>query len=194
MQKISEFLVSSVTPFQLMLGKLLGGVGVAVTLSIIYLSAVYGAACYYEVQDYIQPVMFLWFFLFMVLALLIFGSVFSAVGAACSEIRDAQGMMMPIMLFIVVPMVSLGPVIESPSSAFSRAISLFPPATPMLMFLRMAIPPGPPAWEIALGVLLTLAFAAACVWAAGKIFRIGVLSQGQSPDLRQLARWVVSKQ
>ncbi len=194
MQKISEFLVSSVTPFQLMLGKLFAGVGVAFTLSLLYLGAVYGLVSYFGFQDRVPPTIYLWFMLFLLLALTIFGSMFSAIGAACSEIRDAQGLMTPIVLMLVIPMLSLGPVLTSPSSMFSRLISLVPPATPILMFVRIAIPPGPPVREVVLAIALTLAFAAGCVWAAGKVFRIGILSQGQTATMRRLFQWVLSSQ
>jgi len=57
----------------------------------------------------------------------------------------------------------------------------------------MALPPGPAPWEVALAVLLTSAFALACVWAAGKIFRVGILAQGQTPTFRKLLSWVLAK-
>ena len=193
MQKISEFLVSSVTPFQLMLGKLCGAVGVGLTLSTIYLGAAYGLATYFEIADRIPITLYLWFAFFVLLALVIFGSIFSAIGAACSEIRDAQSLMTPVMLLVIIPMMCMAPILDSPSSTFSRAISLFPPATPMLMFARIAIPPGPAIWEILLAVLLTTLFAIACVWAAGKVFRIGVLSQGQAPSFTKLIGWILTK-
>ena len=194
MQKIAEFLVSSVSPFQLMMGKLLGAVGVALTLSVIYLGAAYSLAVYYELDDRIPLTIYPWFMFFMLLALVIFGSIFSAIGAACSEIRDAQGLMTPVMLMVVIPMLCIGPVLDSPSSMFSRLVSLIPPATPMLMFIRIAIPPGPPVWEVILGVALALTFAVFCVWAAGRVFRIGILTQGQPATLRKLAQWVFAKE
>ncbi|MEO1524255.1 MAG: ABC transporter permease [Planctomycetota bacterium] len=193
MQKISEFLVSSVTPFQLMLGKLFGAVGVGLTLSTIYLGAAYGMARYFEIDDRIPFTLYLWFAFFVLLALVIFGSIFSAIGAACSEIRDAQSLMTPVMLLVIIPMMCMAPILDSPSSTFSRAISLFPPATPMLMFARIAIPPGPALWEIVLAVILTALFAAGCVWAAGKVFRVGILSQGQAPSFAKLVSWVLTK-
>lgn len=193
MQKISEFLVSSVPPFHLLLGKLLGSVGVALTLSALYLGAAYTTSVHYGVAGRIAPQVYIWFIVFQLLALVMFGSVFSALGAACSEMRDAQSLMGPIMLLVMIPMFCVGPVLRAPDSAFSRIISLFPPATPMLMFLRVAIPPGPAWWELALGVGLTLLAALGCVWAGGKIFRIGILSQGQAPTLGRLALWLVSR-
>lgn len=193
MQKISEFLVSSVTPFQLMTGKLTGAVGIGMTLSTIYLGAAYGLTHYFEIADQIPVALYAWFVFFLFIALVIFGSIFSAIGAACSEIRDAQSLMTPVMLLVIIPMMCLGPILDSPSSTFSKAVSLFPPATPMLMFVRIAMQPGPEAWEIILAVILSVAFATACVWAAGKVFRVGILSQGQAPSFTKLIGWVLTK-
>lgn len=193
MQKISEFLVSSISPFELMLGKLLGAIAVGLTLSMIYIVAVYGATVQLGVADRVPWYLYAWFVFFLLIALTIFGSIFSAIGAACSEIRDAQSLMAPVMLMVVLPIMCLGPILDSPSSMFSRLVSLFPPATPMLMFMRMAIPPGPAAWEVALGTVLAICFALFCVWAAGKIFRIAILSQGQAPTLPKLLSWIFTK-
>ena len=137
--------------------------------------------------------LYIWFFYFLLCALIIFGSMFSAIGAACSEIRDAQSLMTPVMLLVMTPMLCIGPILDSPTSFFSRAVSLFPPATPMLMFARIAIPPGPSAWEVAAGTILTGVFAIGCVWVAGKVFRVGILSQGQAPTMIKLIGWVLAK-
>ena len=61
------------------------------------------------------------------------------------------------------------------------------------MFLRVAIPPGVPWWELVLAVLLMLAFSTLCVYAGAKIFRIGILMQGQTPSLGKIASWVRSR-
>jgi len=193
MQKISEVLLSSVSPFQLMLGKLLGTVLVSLTLSALYVGSLTWVLWRFGQLGNVPGQLFAWFFLFQVLALLMYGSVFLAVGAACNEIRDAQSLMFPVMMVVMVPYLLFMPVMQSPASPFSRAVSLFPPATPMLMFLRIAIPPGPAWWEVALGVVLTTAFMLGCVWAGAKIFRIGILSQGQAPSIARMIRWVFSK-
>ena len=193
MQKISEVLLASVSPFELMLGKLLGTVLVSLTLSGLYMgSLVWGLWRFGQLEN-VPGQLYAWFFLFQVLALLMYGSVFLAIGAACNEIRDAQSLMMPVMMVVMIPYLMFMPVLQSPASPFSRAISLFPPATPMLMFLRLAIPPGPAWWEVALGLILTTAFMLGCVWASAKIFRIGILSQGQAPSFAKMAKWVFSK-
>ena len=193
MQKISEVLIASVPPFQLMLGKLLGTVLVSLTLSGLYVGSLTWVLWRFGQLGNVPGQLFAWFFLFQVLALLMYGSMFIAIGAACNEIRDAQSLMFPVMMVVMVPYLMFIPVMQSPASPFSRGISLFPPATPMLMFLRIAIPPGPAWWEVALGVGLTLAFMLGCVWASAKVFRIGILSQGQAPSIPKMIRWVFSK-
>jgi len=192
-QRIWEVLVSSVSPFQLLLGKLLGAVMVSMMLSMLYLGGTVLFAETMGVSDAIPGSLYAWFLLFQLLALLIYGSMFSAIGAACSELRDAQSLMVPAMFVIIVPMFGWVAILRAPSSPFAVALSLFPPATPMLMLLRMALPPGPAPWEVALAVLLTSAFTLACVWAAGKIFRVGILAQGQTPTFRKLLSWVLAK-
>lgn len=193
MQKIAEVLVSSVTPFELMSGKLIGTLFVSMTLSVLYLGGAVLILTQMALTGYVNPALLVWFLVFQLLGLLIFGAVFIAIGSACSEIRDAQSLMTPAMMMIVLPMFCLVPVLESPSSSFSRAISLFPPATPMLMTLRIASKPGPPLWEILLGVVLCSAFTIFCLWAAAKVFRIGILSQGQAPTVGKMIKWVFSK-
>ncbi len=192
-QRISEILISSVSPFELFLGKLLGNVLISWTLFLIYIGGGLAVAAHFHVLSWVPLDLLAWFFLFQLLALLIYGSIFSAIGAACSEIRDAQSMMMPAMLLVMVPMFVWFIVLKSPDSPFSVAMSLFPPATPFLMLMRLSIPPGPAAWEVALSVALTLTFSLVCVWAAGKVFRIGILAQGQAPSFRRMAQWVFSR-
>ena len=122
----------------------------------------------------------------------LFGSFAISIGAACTDFKDTQSLMMPVMLIFMIPLFVWINVLQAPSSTFSAVISLFPPATPMLMVLRLAIPPGPPLWQVLLSVVLTAATTVACVWAAGKIFRTGVLMQGKSASVRELVRWLLA--
>ena len=197
MQKIAEVLVGSVAPFDLMLGKLLGALCTALTLAVIYVGA--GLAFLHvadvppQVVAAIGPAQLAWFTFFLVMALLIYGSIFAAMGAACTEMQDAQSLMGPVMLVVILPVMFFGPIIQSPDGPLARALSLFPPATPTVMLLRVNMPPGPAAWEVALSVVLVVLFTTFCVWAGSKVFRIGILSQGQAPSWRRLVRWVLTK-
>src|SRR5271157_3061881 len=124
---------------------------------------------------------------------LLYGSLYTAVGAACSEVKDAQSLMMPVMLLSMIPVFVWTAVLKNPASPLSVGMSLFPPASPFLMLMRLALRPAPPAWQVALSVVLTTLTAMAIVGAAGKVFRTGLLMQGKPPSFVELARWVKAK-
>ena len=191
--KVFEFLVSAVTPFQLMMGKLLGAIATALALSVIYVGAATIFAAHKEVLGQIPLSLYPMFYFFLALSVMIYGAVCVAIGSVCSDIRDAQGLMLPVTLLLIVPMIVLQPVLDAPAGTFAKAVTYFPPATPVMLLLRSSVPPGLVWWEFALGVLVSVAFMIFAVWAAAKVFRIGVLSQGQTPTLAKLARWIFSK-
>ena len=188
MQRISEVLVSAVTPFQLMMGKLVGSVAVCLTLAAIYLGGVFWATHHFGIADFVPPETYFWFLLMLVFALLMYGSLFSALGSACSELRDAQSMMMPAMLVLMVPMFAWSAVLEAPNGSVAQALTYFPTATPMILLIRLLAPPGPPLWEIIAALSMCLVTTVIMVWASGKIFRVGVPVPGTDPELQESAR------
>jgi ABC-2 type transport system permease protein len=118
--------------------------------------------------------------------------VFSAIGSSVSEVKDAQNLMMPVMLVVVLPLMLIIPIIKAPNGALATGVSLFPPATPMMMVTRMAVPPGIPIWQPIVGIVGVLVFTVLCVFAAGRIFRVGILMQGKPPKLAEMVRWAVT--
>lgn len=195
MQRIAEVLVSAVTPFQLLMGKLLAAALVSLTLGVIYVG---GLLIFVHNASIVPPAVvealdlgtLLLFGVFLILTLLIHGSIFAGLGAACSEIQDTQTLLMPAMLIMILPMMFLGPVIQSPDGTLAKVLSFFPPATPMIMFMRVGIPPGVDWWELPVALVLCLAFAILSVWAASRIFRVGILMQGKAPSWRQMWTWI----
>src|SRR5207245_929496 len=87
-----------------------------------------------------------------------FGSLFIAIGASCTDMRETKSMTWPVMLLICIPMFVWLNVIREPNSSFATGISLFPFATPMLMLGRQAVPPGIPRWQPLSGVCLASPF------------------------------------
>jgi len=191
MSRISEVLLGSVSPFELMMGKLIGNVGVAMLLASLYLGAGYGVAAYHGYADVLTPGLLAALVLFLFLAVMLFGSLYMAVGAACNDLKDAQSLMWPVMILSMLPVFVWTAVLKNPASPLSVGMSLFPPATPFLMLMRMAMQPSPPPWQVALSVALTTATSLACVWAGGRIFRTGLLMQGKTPTLAEMARWAM---
>ena len=190
MQKISEVLLGSVQPFQLMMGKLTGMIGVALLLSAVYVSGTLFAVNYYGFGEYIPFHLLLWFLFYLVLAVIMYGSLFSAIGAACSDMKEPQALMLPVMMPIILPMMLVGLIIKNPDGLIARGVSLFPPTTPMMMLLRHAMDANVQPWEQVVSTIGVIAFTVLCVWVGGRIFRIGILMQGKAPSFKQLVQWV----
>lgn len=191
MQRIAEVLVACASPFQIMMGKLLGSLAVSLTIVVIYLAGAMYALYRTGYGSYFPVHLLGWFIVFQVLGVIMFGSMFLAVGAAVNDLKEAQSLVMPMMLVVVIPFFVWINVAKEPLAWFSVATSLFPPATPMLMMVRLSVPPGIPLWQPVLGVVLVLATTIVAVFAAGRVFRIGLLSQGKAPKFSELMIWVI---
>ncbi len=191
MGRIAEVLLGSATPFQLMLGKLIGTLGVSITIMTIYMAAGYAALWRAGYADLFPTHLLLWFVLFLTLSVVMNGALFAAIGAAVTDAQEAQSLLMPAMVVTMAPMFVFVNVIKEPNSTFSTAVSLFPPATPLLMILRQSVPPGVPLWQPIVGIVLVLVTTVASVWAAGRVFRVGILVQGKGASFRQICRWIL---
>ncbi len=191
MQRIAEVLLGSLTPFQLMMGKLLGMVGVSLTVVSIYLVGGYYAISKAGFGEFFPRQVVWWFVIFQAMSVLMYGSLFCAIGAAVSDMKEAQNLMTPVMLIVMIPMFVWFNVVREPNSTLSLALSMFPPATPMLMTLRQAVPPGIPLWQPVVGVAIVVVTTLGCVFVAGRIFRVGILMQGKGANIAQLLHWVL---
>jgi len=191
LQRIAEVLLGAVTPFQLMLGKLLGAVGVSLTIFAVYAGCAVAAASRMGMLKYVPYGVLPWFGVYLVAAVLLFGAMFVAVGSACNDPKEAHSAMMPVWLVLMVPAFVWFQVIKEPLSGFSTYMSLVPPFVPILMLLRQSAPSGVPAWQPWVGLAGMLLFTTLIVWAAGRIFRVGLLMQGKPPRPRDLLRWAI---
>ncbi len=190
-QRIAEVLLASIKPFEFMAGKIIGGAGVSLTASLVY---VLGGLIFLSnmgMDEYIPYHVLPWFFTYMLLAIIMFGSTYAALGAVCNDPKDAQNLTFPAMLPVMIPIFIIVPVVKEPLSDFATWMSLIPPFTPILMTLRLSTPTDIPAWQPWMGLAGVLAFSILSVWAGGRIFRIGILMQGKPPHLADLVRWAI---
>jgi ABC-2 type transport system permease protein len=190
-QRIAEVLLGSVNTMQLMAGKLLGGLGGSLTVVVTYASGGLAVAWYFDALHLVPLRIVPWFLVYQILAVLLFGSLFMAVGAACNQLKEAQGMLMPIWLLVMFPLFVWLQVVRDPLGNFSTLLSFVPPATPLLMVLRLSATTALPWWQPAVGILVMLSATWLCVFVAARIFRIGILAQGKTPTLAELIRWAV---
>jgi ABC-2 type transport system permease protein len=189
--RIAEVLLGSVQPFQLMLGKLLGNVAGSLTAVAIYaaggLTLAYSKGWTDDVPWHLVP----WFVVFQVLAVLLFSSIFMAVGASVTQLKEAQSMLLPVWLLMCIPMFTWVQLVREPNGPLAVGLSLFPPSAPLVMVVRLASEEVVPRWQIAASLAVLAAATLAVTFLAARIFRIGILWQGKTPKLTELARWAL---
>jgi ABC-2 type transport system permease protein len=193
--RIMEVVLSSVSPRQFMTGKLVG-VGLAGLTQLTIWASIGAAISTYAATGmvamlssfHIEPVVFVYFLGFFVLGFLLFSALFMTVGAMCSNDQDAQQLQGLITLPLVVPLLTLMLLIQNPNSGIAVVLSLVPLFSPMVMLARIILI-EPPAWQVALSMVLLAASIYFAIGFAARVFRVGALMYGKPPSLRELARW-----
>ncbi|MFV2072718.1 MAG: ABC transporter permease [Thermoanaerobaculales bacterium] len=195
---VVEVIISTVKPFELMLGKILGIGAVGLTQFVIWAAlmaaisapGVVAAVGIGGMELPAIPAQLLVFFVvYFVLGFLLYGTLFAGIGAAFDTEQEAQNFQGVVTMLLIVPMVLMIQIINQPDGTLAVALSLFPFFTPMLMFLRMTLAPVP-VWQIAASVVLMAGAILACTWIVAKIYRVGILMHGSKPKLKDLIRWV----
>ncbi len=188
--RVMEVLLSAISPLQLISGKILGMVGVGVVLLMVWGGVGYLAAAQGGYGSVVGGPALWWAALYFVPGFLLFSSILGAIGSACNTLKEAQSMSSPISILNIVPLVMWFPITQNPNSLLAVLLGYFPPLTPFIMVLRIAADPQTPLWQILTTLAILWASVFAAMWAAAKIFRVGVLMYGKPPTLRELSRWV----
>ena len=188
--RVIEVLLSSVTPFQLMVGKILGQSAVGFTLVGLYGTASYITATASGLGDILQAGMFVCFVIYFILGFLLIASMLAAIGSVCNTVKESQSLMGPVMIIFMLPMFMWTIIIQQPEGTLSIALSFIPPMTPMIMMLRIASLPDFPVVQFILSIILLAVSVIVTMWLSAKIFRTGILMYGKPPSLRELFRWI----
>ena len=196
-----EVLISSVQPYQLLTGKILGVAGVAFTQFLIWIASLglllsYGAlmaATFNPTSSFpaihIPFSLAIWAVFFFFGGYFLYSAMFAAIGAACSTDQDAAQLQWLAMGPLVFTMMIYWTVLSDPSSKMSLILSEIPWFSPVLMPMRISIQ-SPPVWELVLSVVLLLLAIFGVIYLSAKVYRIGVLMYGKRPTLPELVRWV----
>jgi ABC-2 type transport system permease protein len=202
--RIVEVLVSSLRPFQLMLGKVLGVGAVSILQFLIWgVSARILLAHrpgFLTAGDLGEPdpvfqvphvsgataAVFITYFLG---GFFLYSAMFAAVGAMSSSEQEARQAQQPVSWLLVLSFVSMFGMLNDPASAFSVTLSLVPFSAPIAMPVRWAAG-NLPTYEIALSLGILAVSIVAVTWIAARIYRVGILMTGKRPNLRELVRWV----
>lgn len=212
--RVIDVMVTSCTPFQLMMGKILGIASVALTQIAIWavliiaaskflIPSIFSADVVASSDMMMQGVigtlgdtgyiaqLFVYLALFILGGFLLYASLYAAAGSAVDSVQDGQQfntiIMMPIILSIIVMMT----VFNDPNSPIAFWASVVPFTSPIVMIAR--IPFGIPTWEIVTSIVVLYLSFLLTTWLAAKIYRIGIFMHGKRPSWRELAEWLKIK-
>ena len=211
--RVIDVMVTSCTPFQLMMGKILGIAAVAVTQIAIWALLVLSASKFLlpallpadvaMTNDAMLAtilgtlgdvgylaMLFTYMLLFIFGGFLLYASLYAAAGSAVDSVQDGQQYNTIIMLPIILSIIVMMSVFNDPNSPLAFWTSVIPFTSPIVMMAR--IPFGIPTWEILLSLGLLYATFIFTTWLASKIFRVGIFMHGKRPSWRELWQWIRS--
>jgi len=207
--RIMEVMMSSVSAFQLMLGKVLG-LGAA-TLTQVAIWFAIGAIIStqktaLDISPAIERILFngpiiIFFILFLVSGYIMFSTFFALIGSIVTNEKEAQSFVMPITMSMILPFLVGIYVIQEPHSIFAVTISMIPIFAPTMMMMRLVfIAPTLSEYsmfsgivgEATLSLLIVVSFTIFMIWLTSKIFRIGILMYGKRPTLPEIMKWIKS--
>ena len=206
--RIVEVLISSVTPFELLLGKVIGvagagllqlgiwgGAGFFLTSALAARST--GGADQVAMDGTRQsmsmptvtPDLVIVILVFFLLGFLLYSALYAAVGAMCSSQQETQQAAQPVTILLALGFIAMFTLINDPSSSIARTLSFVPFFSPLVIPVRYALSPLP-LGEVLGSIGATLLGVVAIVWVAGRIYRVGILSYGKRPTFKELWSWV----
>ncbi len=213
--RIAEVLVSSVKPFQMMLGKILGIGLVALTqffLWIVFVLVVYNIGKATGGTDGITgqvvgnmqnlfssvdvPLILFCFGFYFLAGFFFYSSLYGAIGSAVNEdMREAQSLSFPITMLVILSIAMMSAAIANPTSPLAVWASIIPFSSPIVMMARIpfGVPNTVPWWQLGLSMALLILGFIFTVWFAGKIYRTGILMYGKKPTWKEMLRWAFRK-
>ena len=194
--RILEVLLASVTPNELLMGKMLGiGMSSLTTLAAWIASLLLFLNLYQNPETntlaeiigiVLSTDLVPWFVFYCLTGYALYAGIFLAIGSLCNSLKEAQGMMVPVIVTMVLPVIVTPFVVMDPNGTLFRAMSWFPLFTPYLMMNRAAA--NPPLIDVVGTTVVLLASIVLVLWSCGRIFRQGLLRSGQPPRILELLR------
>jgi ABC-2 type transport system permease protein len=196
--RIIEVLLSSVSPLQLMAGKIWGiaatgltiiGSWVACALLAVWIAPklLVGVDLSWTavVGDPLYLLSFVAYFFF---GYLLFAAILVGIGSVCNSLKEAQNLLQPVFILLIVPLVSMMFIAQEPNGTVAKVLSYIPLFTPFTMMNRAAGPPE--VYEYVITSVLLVASVWLAFKGAGKVFRVGVLMTGNPPRLKEILSWL----
>jgi ABC-2 type transport system permease protein len=188
--RVVEVLLSAVSPMQMMTGKIIGQMFVGFLVLLVYSGMGIAALISFAVLGIVDLSLLFYLFIFYLIAYFVIASLLAAIGAAVNEMREAQSLMGPVMIILMIPWILWMPISRNPNSTFAVVTSFLPPINPFVMLTRLTSSSPPPMWQVWLSIAIGVASIYVAIWFAAKVFRVGVLMYGKPPNFATLIKWV----
>jgi len=188
--RVIEVLLSALSPFELMAGKIVGLAAIGITMMALWSAAAYGTAHWLGTKISVEPALLIYFVIYYVLGFLFFSSILAGIGSVCNTLKEAQSLMMPVTMILIIPLLAWYNLSRNPEGAFAVVLSFIPPTTPLVMILRICSSEHVPMVEILISIFLLATCVLLTIWAAAKVFRTGILMYGKRPSLKEVLRWM----
>lgn len=205
--RIMEVLVSSVSPFQLMMGKIFGlgaatftQVAIWIIAGLLFTASGSAMSGNETLQNIIfNPYLLIYFVIFFILGFLLYSTLFALLGSVVGTEKEAQNFLFPIVICLILPIIIGMNIIQDPNSMLARVLSFIPLFTPTMMVLRLnVIIPSlmdnsffqPAFYEANLAVIVLACSVIGVIWLTAKIFRVGILMHGKRITLPEIIKWV----
>ena len=192
--RIVETILSGTNAYQFMAGKILGQGAVGITQYAIWVAV--GIGLFFASGKFlptssftISPITFFYFVLFYILGYFLFSTLYAAIGAIVNSEQEAQSLITPVVLLLVIPLIMIGMIVKDPNSTVVTSLSLVPFFSPIIMFARINLA-NPPVLQIILSIAILILTIAVLIWLVAKIFRVGILMYGKRPTFPEILKWV----
>jgi len=191
--RILESLICTVSPSDLMVGKLvgLGGAGLTLVGAWLLMGSALAANAAVFMQFHPSILLLAFGLPFFLIGYLCYASLMCGIGAIASNLREAQQIALTFTMLNFVPMWAFWAIVAQPNAGTAVGLSMFPLTAPTAMMMRLAATNGGvPLWQVATSLAILATTAALAVFASSRIFRIGMLLYGKTPNLPEILRWV----
>ncbi len=193
--RILESLLCTVSTDDLMVGKMLGLGSCGLLLVTVWslVGAFAGSPLLVLAETPLSPLLLLFAIAYFLLGYLFYASIMTGIGALTNNMREAQQFAFMFTFANFVPFITLWATLSQPNGSLSVGLSLFPMTAPSQMMMRMGTGASIPAWQIALSIGLLAGASWLALAVSSRIFRLGLLMYGKTPNLPEIMRWVTSK-
>jgi len=213
--RIAEVIISSVKPFQLMLGKIIGIGLVALTQFLLWIAFIFiiynltratsnSSEAVNSMVGQVQntftnlniPVILFFFGFYFLGGFFFYSSLYAAIGSAVNEdMREAQSLSFPVTMLVILSIAMMSISINDPTGKLAIWASIIPFSSPIIMMTRIpfGVPGTVPWWQLGLSMALLITGFLFTTWLSGKIYRTGILMYGKKPSWKEMIKWAFAK-